>query len=118
MLLSLTLLGGTRFSTLANGVMVFTLFGLAFLGGWTEQIGSLLGSEAAVKIGIVSSLILPTEALWRRIAYLVQPPMLTSFGISPFSPFSVPSTAMVIYAILYALVALGAAIRSFERRDL
>ncbi|MGQ9555238.1 MAG: ABC transporter permease, partial [Anaerolineae bacterium] len=117
-LLSLTLLGGTRLSTMANGVMVFTLFGLAFLGGWTEQIGSLLGNESAVKIGIISSLILPTEALWRRIAHLVQPPRLTSFGMTPFSPFSVPSTAMVIYAILYALAALAVAIRSFEQRDL
>ncbi|MGI6206862.1 MAG: ABC transporter permease, partial [Anaerolineae bacterium] len=41
-LASLTILGGTRLSTLANGVLVFMLFGLAFLGGWTEQVGGFV----------------------------------------------------------------------------
>ena len=39
-LLTLALAGGTRLSTLANGVTVFGLYGLAFVGGWMEQIGT------------------------------------------------------------------------------
>ena len=68
-LLGLTMLGGTLFSTLTNGVVAFMLFILAFLGGWTEQFGALAGNKTAVDIGIVSSLILPTEAVWKRAAY-------------------------------------------------
>jgi Cu-processing system permease protein len=116
-LLSLSLLGGTRLSTLTNGVLLFMLYGLAFIGAWVEQIGSFLQSRAAVNIGIITSLVLPVEALWRRAAYLMQPPILSSIP-SPFSGTSPPSTAMVIYALIYAALALLLAMRSFSRRDL
>jgi ABC-type transport system involved in multi-copper enzyme maturation permease subunit len=116
--LAVTLVGGTRLSTLANGVLAFGLFGLAFIGGWTEQIGSLVRNEAAVNVGIVSSLIIPTEALWKRAAFLMQPPSLSSLGVTPFSATSVPSPAMVLYAVVYGVVALAVAIYVFERRDL
>src|SRR6266498_3501285 len=69
-LLSLSLLGGTFLSTLTNGVALFMLYGLAFIGAWVEQIGALLQSHAAVNVGIVTSLLMPVEALWRRAAYL------------------------------------------------
>lgn len=116
--LTVTLLGGTRLSTLANGILAFGLFGLAFIGGWTEQIGSLIRNEAAVNVGIISSLIIPTEALWKRAAYLMQPPALSSLGVTPFSATSVPSPAMVWYAVVYGVIALAVAIYLFEQRDL
>jgi ABC-type transport system involved in multi-copper enzyme maturation permease subunit len=116
-LLSLSMLGGTRFSTLTNGVLLFMLYGVAFIGAWVEQIGALLQSHAAVNVGIVTSLLLPVEALWRRASYLMQPPLLSSIP-SPFSGTSPPSEAMVIYAALYAAAALGLAMLVFSRRDL
>lgn len=117
-LLSLSLLGGTQFSTLTNGVALFMLYGLAFIGAWVEQIGSLFQSSAAVRIGIITSLLMPVEALWRRAAYLMQPPLSRDLPISPFSGNSTPSPAMVVYAGLYAIVALALAMRAFSRRDL
>ena len=73
LMLNVTLLGGTRFSTLANGVLVFAAFGVAFVGGWIEQIGSFLNSEAAVNVGIVSSLLLVSKPknLFMQIARLL-----------------------------------------------
>ncbi|MER3513475.1 MAG: ABC transporter permease, partial [Chloroflexota bacterium] len=65
LVLTLSILGGTRLSTLANGVLVFGLYGLAFVGGWVEQIGAIMHNETVIDIGIVSSLIMPSEALWR-----------------------------------------------------
>lgn len=116
-LLSLSLLGGTRLSTLTNGVALFLLYGLAFIGSWVEQIGALLQSSDAVRIGIITSLLLPVEALWRRVAYLMQPPLANTLP-GPFSTTSVPSEAMVIYAGVYATIALLLAMHSFGRRDL
>ncbi len=118
-LLSVCILGGTMLSTLANGVLAFGLYGLAFVGGWIEQIGSLLRNEAAVNIGIVSSLLMPSEALWKRAAFEMQSPLARDLGsMTPFSSTSVPNERMVLYAVAYAIVALSFALRQFSRRDL
>jgi ABC-type transport system involved in multi-copper enzyme maturation permease subunit len=116
-LVSLSLLGGTRLSTLTNGVMLFLLYALTFIGAWVEQIGALLQSSAAVRVGIVTSLLLPVESLWRRAASLMQPPLANAIP-TPFAVSSVPSPAMVVYAVLYGVVALLLAMRVFGRRDL
>jgi ABC-type transport system involved in multi-copper enzyme maturation permease subunit len=120
-LISLSMLGGTRLSTLTNGVTLFMLYGLAFIGTWVEQIGSVFQSEAAVRVGIVTSLLMPVETLWRRAAYLMQPSSggfdIDNF-MTPFGAISVPSPAMVAYAVVYAAVALLLAMRAFSRRDL
>lgn len=117
-MLSVTMLGGTRLSTLANGAMAFTLFGLAFLGGWIEQIGAVLRNEVAVDVGIVSSLINPADALWRR-AILIWRSGDTGLDLpGPFIVLSEPSTLMTQYAIFYAVVLLALALWSFTRRDL
>jgi ABC-type transport system involved in multi-copper enzyme maturation permease subunit len=115
-LLSLSLLGGTRLSTLTNGVALFMLYGVAFIGAWVEQIGALLQSSAAVRVGIITSLVLPVEAVWRRAAYLMQPPLTRGIP-TPFTTSSVPSPAMIVYAIVYAVVVLLLAMRVFGRRD-
>jgi ABC-type transport system involved in multi-copper enzyme maturation permease subunit len=119
LILSVSIFGGTFLSTLANGVLVFGLYGVAFIGGWIEQIGSLLRSEAAVNIGIVSSLLMPSEALWKRAAFEMQSPLTRDLGsMTPFSSTSVPNEAMILYAVAYIAVALALALRQFSRRDL
>ena len=117
-LVSLSLFCGVYFSTLTNGVILFMLYGLAFIGSWIEQIGTLLDSPAAAQVGIVSSLVLPVEALWRLAAYLMQPPLLNTINISPFSLGAVPSGAMVVYSGFFVIALLGLAVWAFARRDL
>jgi Cu-processing system permease protein len=99
-------------------VVVFMLFGLALIAGWIEQIGALVDNDAMSTTGIVMSLIIPSEAMWRRAAYLMQPPFLRQLGFGPFASATAPSPAMVVYAAVYAAAALGAAVRLFRRRDL
>jgi Cu-processing system permease protein len=118
LLLTLSIAGGTRLSTLANGVMVFGLFGLAFIGGWIEQIGAIFGNETARYIGIIASLIVPSESLWQLAAYNMQPSLMHDMNLTPFSPASVPSSAMVVWAVGYTLVVLLLGVWSFRRRDL
>ncbi len=121
-LLTISLLGGTSLSTLANGVLVFGLWGVAFIGGWVEQIASFLpktsASSTSMNIGIITSLIMPTEALWKRAAHEIQSPLVAALGFSPFASSTYPSLMMVFYAVLYLLVALAVAARLFSRRDL
>ncbi|HEU5336002.1 MAG TPA: hypothetical protein VFU27_08565, partial [Terriglobales bacterium] len=118
LLLSVTLFFGTRFSTLTNGVLALGLVGLAFLGGWIEQIGAATNSASAVNIGIVASVIMPSEALWRRAAHDMQSPLAGVLNFSPFSSASLPSSTMIMYAGIYAALALLLAVRRFSRRDL
>jgi ABC-type transport system involved in multi-copper enzyme maturation permease subunit len=117
-LLTLALAGGTRLSTLANGVTVVGLYGLAFVGGWMEQIGTIASNATARYIGIAASLLVPSESLWQLASHHMQPPLARDLGIGPFSPVSVPSPAMVAWAAGYVLVTLGVALRSFRTRDL
>lgn len=117
--LSLTLWGGTWLSTLANGVLAFMLYGVAFIGGWVEQIGALFRNETAVDIGIATSLIMPTEILWKRALSLFQPQLSSSpMMAGPFSVTSQPSDLMVAYAVVYTAVLLLLALRAFSRRDI
>jgi Cu-processing system permease protein len=119
-ILTLSILGGTRLPALANGVVVFMLYGLAFIAGWIEQIGAVLRNEAAVNTGIIVSLLVPSEVMWKRAAYLLQPPMLSNLGFdaTPFGAASTPSPLMVVYAALYVIVGLLVAMRLFSTRDL
>ena len=118
LLLTLALAGGTRLPTLANGITVFGLYGLAFVGGWMEQIGTMAGNASARYIGIAASLLVPSESLWQLAAYHMQPPIARDVQIGPFLTASVPSPAMVIWALGYVLVALVVALRLFHTRDL
>jgi ABC-type transport system involved in multi-copper enzyme maturation permease subunit len=118
MILSLTLFFGTTFSTLTNGVLVLGLHGIAFLGGWIEQVGALVQSPRTVTLGIISSVIMPSESLWRRAAFEMQSPFVGALNISPFSNASVPSRAMVGYAVIYTTLVMALALRRFGRRDL
>jgi Cu-processing system permease protein len=119
-IMSLTLACSSTFSTLATGGIVFGLWGLAFIGGFVEQIGALLENTTVVNIGIVSSLILPTEAVFRRAAFLMSSATAQALGFSsgPMFVVSVPSPLMVAYAALYLSALLALAIRQFAKRDL
>ena len=118
LVMTVSLLCSSRFSALATGGVVFGLYGLGFLGGWIEQIGAVLQSPTAVQVGILTSLIIPSESLWRRAAYEMQSPLSGILGISPFGATSVPSLFMVAYALIYLVVALALTMRVFGRRDL
>jgi ABC-2 type transport system permease protein len=103
---------------LATGGLVFGLYGLAFIGGWIEQIGAIFRNQTAVQVGIVSSLIIPTEALWRRATYMMQTPLSSALEMTPFTTLSVPSTLMVVYAFVYLAAMLWAAVNTFQKRDI
>ena len=118
LMLSLSFLFGTSFTTLTNGVLALGLQGLAFIGGWIEQAAALTHSPRALNVGIAASIIMPSEALWRRAAYEMQSPLIGALGMSPFSNASVPSRAMVVYAVAYLTLAFVCSIRRFTQRDL
>jgi Cu-processing system permease protein len=118
-ILSLTIAGGTRLSTLANGVVAFMLYGVAFIGGWVEQIGAIFRNETAVDIGIAASLIMPADVLWKKAMSLFLPEFTGSvMSGGPFAVTSQPSDLMIGYALVYMAGLLLLAMWSFSSRDL
>lgn len=118
-LLSLTVFGSTIFSTVTNGVVVFMLYGMAITGGLVEQIGTALDNEVLIRIGVISSIVVPSDSMWRLASYLFQPRLAVNFlGPNPFGTTTPPSTFAVQYAVVYAVSLLIAAMLVFRKRDL
>ena len=117
-LLSITIAGGVRLSTVTNGIVAFAFYAMAFIGGWIEQIGVLVGSPSSRYIGTAISLASPIDALWRLAMHVLQPPVMTQIQVSPFASGSVPSMAMVWWSVAYVVVVLALATRGFQRRAL
>ncbi len=118
LIMTISLACSSAFPALATGGIVFGLWGLSFIGGWIEQFGSLLQIPTAVKVGIITSLIIPSESLWRRAAFEMQTPLAGALGMSPFGTISVPSLLMIAYAVIYLFASLAVSVRIFQRRDL
>lgn len=117
LIMTITLMLSSAFPALATGGIVFGLYGLAFIGGWVEQFGAVLQNPTAIKVGIITSLIIPSESLWKRAAFEMQAPITGSFG-SPFTTTSIPSPLMMGYTFLYLVLVLFIAVRIFQKRDL
>ena len=118
LLVSVSIAGGTRLSTVTNGMAAFGLYGLAFIGNWVEQIGTFVDNQAARNVGMIASLIMPADVLWQRAAWLMQPTMMRELHATPFSPASVASPAMVGWALGYTVVVVTLAVLGFNRRGL
>ena len=118
LIMTISMACSSAFSALATGGVVFGLYGVAFIGGWIEQFGALIHNATAIKVGIIASLIIPSETLWRRAAYEMQTPLSGALGMSPFGTVSVPSLLMIAYTAVYLLAALWVAIRVFGKRDI
>lgn len=122
LLLTLSLLGSTVFSTMANGVVVFTLFGLAWIGGFIEWVGNVARNPAMVNLGITVSLLVPSDALWRGASFFVQSPLMLSqragsVGALPFAGGAPPTESMLVWSLGYVALALAGATFVFSRRD-
>ncbi|HJW59860.1 MAG TPA: ABC transporter permease subunit [Actinomycetota bacterium] len=126
-LLAVSLLGSTVLPTLANGVVMLVLFGLAWLGGIIAFVATIPpGNELMANLGTAVSLLLPADAVWRGASYHVLPPsflVASSFtsgenvGI-PFASTEPLAPAMLAWALAYPVACLALAVAAFRRRDL
>ena len=117
-MLSITIAGGVRFSTITNGIVAFGFYGVAFIAGWMEQILSMFNNSTARYVGTVVSLFSPADTMWRRAAFEMQPLATAVLQNGPFGVASVPSAAMIGWALAYVLIVLWFAAWQFRRRPL
>lgn len=117
-LLTISIAGGARLSTVANGITAFAFYAVAFVGGLVEQVGVLAGIPSARTIGVLVSLVSPADAMWRLAAYQLQPEIVRGLGPSQLLVASVPTPLMVWWAAGFTVLTLLYAIRAFRRRAL
>jgi ABC-type transport system involved in multi-copper enzyme maturation permease subunit len=115
--LTIAVAGGARFSTVTTAILAVGFYGVAFIGGFIEQIGSLTGITSMRTIGILVSLISPADSMWRLAAHHMEPEIARTTGMLALGA-SVPSPLMVWWAAGFTVLALLYAIRAFRRRAL
>lgn len=86
LLTALTVLGSTLFTTLANGIGVFVLYGLGFTGGILSAIGSLSDTPTLTTLGKLANTLMPTNALWLGASYHLQPQIMRQMSESAGAP--------------------------------
>jgi ABC-type transport system involved in multi-copper enzyme maturation permease subunit len=123
--LTATLLGSTRLPAMTCGIIILVLFGMAWVAGIVGGVGAAFHSRTVENIGTVSSLVLPTDALWRGAIYNLEPAaMIATEGASrasrgnPYFSPSPPTTAYMIWVFAWIAAFLGLAAWSFRRREL
>jgi len=125
-LLTVVLLLSTRLSTLASGVVGIALFGTAWLAGVVGSLGAGLNIPAMRTIGSVARYVLPTDGLWHGAMWYLEPQSFVGHTLgeaavaagNPFFASSAPAWTYLVWVAVWFLAVLGAAIASFERREL
>jgi Cu-processing system permease protein len=123
LLYSVTMVGSSLVPAITTGIVMLIVYVVANVTGMIEQVGVAIGSETMVRIGVIASLIIPSDALWKMGAAVVQPPnplpaMGLQMSLGPFGVVNPPSVWMGVYAVVYTLGALALAAFIFSRRDL
>jgi ABC-type transport system involved in multi-copper enzyme maturation permease subunit len=124
-LMTLSLLASTRLAPMTGGIVLLILFGLAWVGGIAQGIGIAFESDVIANVGTASSLLLPTDGLWRGALYNLQPVVLLAAqsagpnnSTNPFLVASPPSTVYVAWALAWIVGVLALATFSFQRREI
>ncbi|SEJ70674.1 ABC-type transport system involved in multi-copper enzyme maturation, permease component [Deinococcus reticulitermitis] len=121
LLTGLTVLGSTLFTTLANGIGVFVLYGVGFSGGILSLIGNFSDNATVATLGRAANVVMPTNVLWLGASYHLLPELLRSganavpnplFGTEP------APTGLVLWAGALTLIAVLGGMWRLSRRDL
>ncbi|MFM9328061.1 ABC transporter permease subunit [Paenibacillus mesotrionivorans] len=123
LLLSLTMLGSVYLPMLGNGICAALLYGFALFTGLVEGISIYGDTHPAVqKFFLVTSLLLPTDSVYKRSLYEVLGGAdwagMALSDLGPFSLPSIPSNMYLLYTVGYAAVLLLLGCRAFSRKDL
>ncbi|WP_040952796.1 ABC transporter permease [Gorillibacterium massiliense] len=122
LLSAVTLLGSSYLPTLGNGVASALLFGLGMFGGMLEKIVNMNHTYPGIeKFGLLTSLVMPTDALIRRVDYELMgggdiPSFLQNMG--PFSLSDAPSNTFLVYTGVYVAALLLWGCIHFTNRDI
>lgn len=120
-LLGVALLFSTLLRTLTAGIIAIIFYGLSMVGGFLEQIGTVINNINLVNIGVLTSLMMPSDALFRKLMAVVtgnQSNPLATLSMGPFGAGAEPSNVMLVYTCFYIIASVAVTVRIFKKRDL
>ncbi|AFK85935.1 MULTISPECIES: ABC transporter permease [Thermoanaerobacterium] len=122
-LLSLVIASSSVMSTVNTGILAVMAYGIAMIGDVLEQSGAVFSNASAqslINIGIITSLILPTNVIFRKMnaVLLTQNTGLIFITQGPLGGTSQPSPIMFVYIALYICFLLYYGTKKFEKRNL
>ncbi|MFC6592470.1 ABC transporter permease [Deinococcus lacus] len=125
LLTAATVLGSTMFTTLANGIGVFVLYGFGASGGILDLVGRSFDIPTMVTLGRLANVLMPTNALWLGASDQLQGQAMRDlfglvlarvpnplFGSEPIAP------GMLVWAAALTVLSVLGAMWKFSRRDL
>ncbi len=114
----------TRLSALAGSIVAIVFFGGTWMAGIVGSLGTYYQNTAAINAGIVSQLLLPTDAMWREAVYYLEPAVsVAAFNArhvwpGPFFVLAPPPATMILWTIVWIAALFAVAAYSFTVRDL
>jgi len=119
---AISCLGSVLLSSVANGIMVFMLFGGGLVAGLLGSIGHALDSHAIKHASTIASWALPFEALYQDSLRMITEHQtgLNAFllQLGPFGGAYVHGWSIRIWAIVYLVLVGATALALFARKDL
>jgi len=120
-LLALILYGSTKFKTLNNGIFIIAIYILGIISTVIEQIGSLTKNDTLTTLGIISSLISPFDAIYKKMVSTIFASLgsfnfVMGFGMQGNS--TTPSIWMMVYVCVYLVFFIFLSVRGFEKKDI
>jgi len=119
-LTAVTLTGSVRLSPAANGFFALTLYMASLIGGMMEQVASSfpLKTKILQKIGLLTSIILPTDAIYRKgVGYIISGGSNYAGPLVLFGSTNPPSLNFVAYTVIYLVGILILGIYLFKNRE-
>lgn len=125
-LLSLALLLSTRLAGMTGGIVALVGYFAAWIGGIVAGIGQALNNDALTQAGVLSKLIIPTDALWRGAVYSMEPVSILSLAraagpagaANPFVVADPIAPAMVAWSVFWVVAVIALTAWSFSRKEL
>lgn len=119
---TLSLLGSVFLGSLANGILMFMVYGAGLMAGFLGQLGDVLDSRGLDVTARVLSWLLPFEGLYQNGLHSLTSGTsgVTRFVVElgPLGGAEEGGSLLLLWAIVYIFAVLIGAMAAFARRDL
>lgn len=122
-MLALTLAIGTRLPMIAASIVSLLAFGIVWMAGIIASIGPFYHNDGLIRMGAISELALPTDAMWRLAVFHLEPAVVLEQARAsgawqgPFFVTAPPPLPVTIWTACWIVAVVAIAARSFATRD-